>query len=190
MNYVNELQDFVISIGRLLIFLLFLYLCTFSLTNKNNTYFAQTITRNFRFTAMYTYSSTRYAVHPDESKKYNTIKLGELFKPVSFKWGLPNYKMVGFGTLCPHMPITGEWKIIFNFDLPAHQEVHHFMGEAERTRHIFVYNKHAVVTPCSIPIGAGTSNYSFVWGMARENLNYGDRIRFYPQLLHNWVITR
>ena len=61
------------------------------------------------------------------------------------------------------------------FDLPEDQIVFHFMGRPGETRHLVVRNHEAVLSPSwSIHSGAGTASYTFIWGMAGENQEFGD----------------
>lgn len=61
------------------------------------------------------------------------------------------------------------------FNVPEGQAVCHFMGPPQQTRNIWMANEQAVISPTwSLHSGVGTSNYTFIWGMAGENLDYTD----------------
>lgn len=61
------------------------------------------------------------------------------------------------------------------FDLHPDHRVFHLMGPPDQTRHLVVANHQAVLSPpWSIHSGCGTASYSFIWGMAGENMDFAD----------------
>ena len=62
------------------------------------------------------------------------------------------------------------------FNLPEGNAICHLMGEPQEERLVWLHNEQAITSPeWSIHAAAGTSNYTFIWGMAGENLKYSDK---------------
>lgn len=61
------------------------------------------------------------------------------------------------------------------FGIDPEQRIIHLMGEPTETRHLVIANEQAVLSPpWSIHSGVGTANYTFIWAMAGDNVDYTD----------------
>jgi len=66
-------------------------------------------------------------------------------------------------------------EVYMYFNMDSEARVFHLMGQPQETRHIVVANEQAVIAPSwSIHSGVGTSNYTFIWGMCGENIEFTD----------------
>ena len=67
------------------------------------------------------------------------------------------------------------------YGLPEGETMLHIMGQPGETRHIFMQNYEAVISPSwSVHCGCGTSNYTFIWAMGGENQAFDDMDNIVP----------
>ncbi|MDR0427689.1 MAG: 5-dehydro-4-deoxy-D-glucuronate isomerase [Dysgonamonadaceae bacterium] len=109
----------------------------------------------------------------------NQLILNEIVPCCQLQIGLTEIQPGSVWNTMPPHTHSRRMEAYFYFKIPEGQAVCHFMGEPQETRHLFMANEQAVISPSwSIHSAAGTSHYTFIWAMCGENLDYDDMDTF------------
>lgn len=108
-------------------------------------------------------------------RRVNQLLINGIIETCQLQMGMTELQPGSIWNTMPVHTHTRRMEAYFYFNLPDDQAVCHFMGPKDDTRHLWVHNEQAVLSPpWSMHSGVGTANYTFIWGMAGENLDYTD----------------
>lgn len=117
-------------------------------------------------------------------RRINRLIVNDVTPTCQVQMGITELKTGSvWNTMPPHLH-TRRMEAYLYFEVSENEAICHFMGQPGETRHIWMKNQQAVISPSwSIHSAAGTSNYSFIWGMAGENQDFGDMDHYNKQEL-------
>jgi 4-deoxy-L-threo-5-hexosulose-uronate ketol-isomerase len=108
-------------------------------------------------------------------RQINQLLISKVIETCQLQMGMTELRPGSVWNTMPAHTHSRRMEVYFYFNVPDGQAVCHFMGQPQETRHIWMQNEQAVISPnWSIHSAAGTANYIFIWGMAGENLDYAD----------------
>jgi len=108
-------------------------------------------------------------------RRINKLIVSDVIPTCQVQMGITELKTGStWNTMPPHVH-NRRMEAYLYFELPEKEAICHFMGQPDETRHIWMKNEQVAISPSwSIHSASGTSNYSFIWGMAGENKDYSD----------------
>lgn len=109
-------------------------------------------------------------------RNINKMLVSQVLETCQLQMGMTELAPGSVWNTMPAHTHSRRMEAYFYFEVPEGNAVCHFMGEPTETRHIWLKGDQAAISPeWSIHSAAATSNYTFIWGMAGENLDYGDQ---------------
>ncbi len=109
-------------------------------------------------------------------RNINKMLVCQVIQSCQLQMGMTELKSGSVWNTMPAHIHSRRMEAYFYFELPEGEAICHFMGEPQQTRHIWMQGEQAVLSPeWSIHSAAATHNYTFIWGMGGENLDYSDQ---------------
>ncbi len=121
-------------------------------------------------------SVTMGALETSNERTINKMLVNQVLPTCQLQMGMTELATGSVWNTMPAHIHSRRMEAYFYFEVPEGQAVCHMMGEPQETRHIWMKGDQAVLSPeWSIHSAAATHNYTFIWGMGGENLDYSDQ---------------
>ena len=120
--------------------------------------------------------ATMGSLEGSNDRNINKMLVSQVLPTCQLQMGMTELQPGSVWNTMPAHVHSRRMEAYFYFEVPEGDAVCHFMGQPDETLHIWRRGDEAVLSPeWSIHSAAATHNYTFIWGMGGENLDYGDQ---------------